>query len=351
MIDLAGGEHIELWRDRVVQPTMAPVDLPITLILVDGAAVLRDGRAVVKGVNPHAERSGQAVELLAQRHVGRVERKGRRLHRVGRRAQGADAVVQIGALETREQLQVVLDVPPAAGANAGVGLVEAGIVGVEIGYGAGLDVQAMVAPQRIGVQLRRHHRDGIAALHDVRREHVAVVVLADHQRRIEHPGACANADRLITRLLSRPHRRVLRRGHARVTGILELRQRYGSEHVLRDPWLVDLEGWPQRNLRTGAGRETDDCRGGKAPRPNFGPYGYAYQQRWTLLAHASKANPSPPARFSRTGRSQRSRSAGRSQVSRVINRGRRTSRSVGRLYTLFFPTPVLASGGNHSGSL
>ena len=80
----------------------------------------------------------------------------------------------------------------------------------------------------MGAQRRFEHRGEVRALAGVRRKHVAVVEAAGNQRRTEHPRSRANADRLVSRLLSVLHRRVLGRHLFAAIRVGQVRQRGDS---------------------------------------------------------------------------------------------------------------------------
>jgi hypothetical protein len=146
MIDFSGGEHAELRRDRVIQTAVSPVDLAVAVVDVDRRAIRGHRRAVVVGIDPHAERSGQAIDFLADGDVAGQERIRRRLHGAEGRAQRADLLMQIRGLETGQDLEIVLDVDPTAPLDIGIGLVKARVLTIEDRFCAGLDIQAMSLP-------------------------------------------------------------------------------------------------------------------------------------------------------------------------------------------------------------
>ena len=128
LIAFDAAEPAEDGREGVVDPAVERIDLTVAAVLVDDGAVLRQGRTEVVGIGTKSDRRRQPVELLAQRDVAGHQIVRRRRDGIGRRTQRADALVQMRDLEVREDGEVVGDVEPGIALEAGIGLVEAGIL-------------------------------------------------------------------------------------------------------------------------------------------------------------------------------------------------------------------------------
>ena len=125
LIAFDAAEPAEGGRDRIVDPAVECVDLPVAGVLVDDGAVLRARRSVVVGIGAEADRCCQPVELLAQRDVAGHQIVWRRRYGVGGGSERADAFVQMRDLKATQQHRVFRDVHPAVALQARIGLVQA----------------------------------------------------------------------------------------------------------------------------------------------------------------------------------------------------------------------------------
>src|SRR5215471_3832464 len=130
----------------------------------------------------------------------------------------------MGDLEAREDLRVVPQVEPAGASEAGVGLVETGIVLVGPGLYSGLQVEAVLRPQGVGAHRRLGRRGDVGLRAARRREHVAVEQRAAGDQRIEHPRSGADSDGLVAWLHALPHRLVLRSEYGTKIRVRQIRK-------------------------------------------------------------------------------------------------------------------------------
>src|SRR5437879_9948793 len=119
LITFHAAEPAEGGRDRIVDPAVERVDLPVAGILVDDAAVPRTRRPKIVGVGTEADRCRQPVEFLAQRDVAGDQIVWRRRYGVGGGSERADAFVQMCDLKAAEQHRVIRNVQPAIALQAG----------------------------------------------------------------------------------------------------------------------------------------------------------------------------------------------------------------------------------------
>ena len=213
---------------------MQRIDLAVAAVLIDDGAVLRAGRAEVVGIGAKSDRCRQPVELLAQCDIAGQQIIWRRRDGIGWRIQRADAFVQVRDLEIGENGEIMGDIEPGIALEARIGLVEARILFIDGRLRIQLQIDSMPFPQRMGAQARLEHCSQVRAFLRVRRKHVAVEEAAANQRRIEHPGAGADTDRLIAGLLPGLHRHVLRRNFLAALRIGQV----GLRGRLEDPLCV-----------------------------------------------------------------------------------------------------------------
>ena len=107
---------------------MKGINLPVAAAFIDHGAVLRPRRSILVGIGTNADRRCQPIEFLAKADIAREKIIRRRLHGVGRLTERADALIQMSDLKIGQNGKIMGDVEPGVALEAGIGLIEAGIL-------------------------------------------------------------------------------------------------------------------------------------------------------------------------------------------------------------------------------
>ncbi len=171
-------EHGRIGADRIVGPSDRVGVGPVTIVLADEAAEDAGDADVVELLPVAAGGKLQAIEDVASVQIALAHRV---LHRMGGRDGRAGRGAGLGEpreLRAGAHVGGAVDIEPAIGADIPVGGVLGGVGEIPVEGGAAIEIEQMLRPVRLGVELRLDPPDPVAGPPRRRGEDVVVVLEA-----------------------------------------------------------------------------------------------------------------------------------------------------------------------------